>query len=107
MARVTNYGSADALKQSGELNVPLVVIKEILDGKVEYRGFIPGIKFNFFTAKTKTECESGLKLLASGYIKEYAKNNKDFPFFPNKKDIYEEYSNVVSVSFIKIKSSKR
>ena len=102
MARVTNFGAVDAM-QAGELLVPLVVVKS----NNVYNGFVPGLTFNYVENQNKEECFKLLKEKTTNFIKDMVKTNKPFPFFPNKKEIMEDFENVVEVRFIKITSAKR
>lgn len=102
MARITNFGSVDSL-QNGEQLVPLVVVRK----DSAYHGFVPGLIFNYVEATNKEECFKNLKEKTLNFIKTMIKEEKPFPFFPNKKEIMEDFESVVDIKFIKIFSAKR
>jgi len=101
---ITSHGRIDALKQSGKLFVPLTIIKQ---STCEYIGFIPGILMSNITAKTEQECLTILKNFMHQKLKAMMQNKEPFPFFPDKKEIYEDYKNVCRVELVKIFTNKQ
>jgi len=98
------FGKADSLSISGEINMPLVIIK---NSNNTFNGFIPGLTKNDIVSDSLDLCKINLKEQALNIIKDYKKNNTPFPFFPTKEELLKDFENVCYISFIKIKSTKR
>lgn len=107
MARISSYGKQDALAISGEVSMPLVILKKINLKGVKYLGFIPGLTNKDVVCDSAQQCKDELKNIASQIVKEMAKNGTEFPFFPSKEDILKDYPNTAEIAFIRIKSQKR
>ncbi len=106
--RETSYGKIDALAETGELSVPLVVLKnDIKNSSSRFIGFIPGFLMKNIISNEKEECMLKLKTFLKKKLKVMMKNNEPFPFFPSKQEILKEYDNVELIEFIKIKSESR
>ena len=106
MARISNFGRVDAL-ESGEIAMPLVILKKESCSRTKYVGFIPGMTSKDIISEDVDTCKKFLKTEAKNIIKQMAKNNLAFPFFPAREEIVKDYPNVMEISFIKIKSEKR
>ena len=106
MVRVTSFGNADSLA-SGEVMIPLVVLKNETNNVVSYTGFIPGFVMKNVTEATPEECFSKLKNYLNQKLKTMLEENQTFPFFPTRAEIMSDFKNVHKIEFIKIKSSAR
>lgn len=106
--RTTSYGRVDALAQTGELSIPLVIIKNSIENvTIPYIGFIPGLLMKNINGYTVDECKAKLKEYLIKKLKIMKANEEPFPFFPTKEEILKEYDNVELVEFVKITSSDR
>lgn len=105
--RQTSSGQTDALAISGELFVPLVILKNENKNITHYIGFIPGILMKNISADTLEDCKAKLKNYLVLKLKDMVKNNEPFPFFPTKEEIYKDYDNIEHLEFVKIKSENR
>ncbi len=106
--RTTSYGKVDALAQTGEVSIPLVVIKNSMESaKIPYIGFIPGFLMKNINGYTIDECKTKLKEYLINKLKIMKLNEEPFPFFPTKEEILKDYDNVELVEFIKITSNDR
>lgn len=106
MAQITTFGKADSLA-SGEVMIPLVILKRDYDDKSSYAGFIPGFVMKNIVEDSKEECIAKLKAYLSQRLKAMMQNGEEFPFFPTKAEIMKDFENVYSVDFIKITSNLR
>lgn len=105
---MTTIQGVDALAQSGELSIPLVISKkEGKENKVSYIGFIPGFLMKNIIADNVNDCKTELKNFLMNKLKQLMKNNEPFPFFPTKVEILKNYDNIESIDFIKVKSNNR
>ena len=104
MAKLTSFGKADSLAISGEIKMPLVVVRADTS---KYNGFIPGLTAEDVIETNLNNCKQKLNTLAKEIVTAMAQNNVEFPFFPTKKEIMQDFENVVDISFITIKSNKR
>lgn len=107
MVRVSSNFKADSLSVTGEIHIPLVIIKKSKLLETFYHGFIPGLTAKDVICKTIKECEQSLNTLAKELIEKYAKEKQEFPFFPTEKEIRENFDNVTKINFIKLTSQKR
>ncbi len=105
--RQTTGGQIDALAISGELSVPLVILKNENKNVTHYIGFIPGILMKNISAETLEDCKTKLKNFLVSKLKDMVKANEPFPFFPDKEEINKEYDNIELLEFVKIKSQNR
>lgn len=86
-----------------QLKAPLVIRKTEKDGEIKYHGFVPGINkpdivgSNLLIVKLKLNSE------AKKTISNMIRNNKPFPFFPDKEAITRDFENVVYIKFLKLK----
>ena len=107
MARVTNFGKIDTLSVSEEISMPLVIIKEINQTETKFRGFIPALTNKDVITDNLDDCKTALKQKAKKIVHQMAKDNLEFPFFPCKEEITNDFKNVYQIIYIKIKSKKR
>lgn len=107
MVQITTYGKIDSLAISEQISMPLVILKQNTEKGQRFIGFIPAITSRDIISNTLDECKNTLKQEAMKIIGIMAKDNVEFPFFPTKNEILENYKNVIEISFIKIKSKKR
>lgn len=105
--RKTNFGKIDALAINGEQEVPMVILKNVEDGKDVYEGFVPGLLFNLVRAQSIEECEKLLKDATINHLKQMYKQEIPFPFFPDKKDIEKDFKSVKKIIYLKISSKNR
>lgn len=102
MAKITKLFVPDALQVQGKLNIPLVVTKAIEDGVEVYHGFVPGLTVEDCVSPSLDSCKARLKQEAERLIDKYLKEDKEFPFFPTKEEIIENFDGVCNIKFIKI-----
>ena len=108
MVKITTFGKLDALSTCGELRAPMVVLCEKDDdGKKAYIGFVPGILMDNVVSSSKEDCKAKLKEQTMNVLGLKKKKKSEFPFFPNKEEIMQDFENVADVSFIKISSHKK
>ena len=107
MAKISSNFKVDALSITGEIRIPLVILKKINKLETVYHGFIPGLTAKDITTKTQKECEQCLNALAKQLIEKYAKEKREFPFFPSEQEIRGDFNNVVKINYIKLISQKR
>jgi len=107
MVRITSFGNADSLAKTGEIVVPLVILTKEKLGKTFYVGFVPALTKKDIIFEELELCKKELKKVANDIIKQYAKKNLPFPFFPTKDEIVADFKNVKEITFLKIKSQKR
>ncbi len=103
MVKITSFNKADSLAIYKKINMPLVIIK----GNNCFNGFIPGITKNDIVCETLEECKIQLKQHATQIVELMAKNNVEFPFFPTKEEILQDFKNVVYIKFITVTSNNR
>ena len=104
MTKLTCFGKADSLAVSGQIKMPLVVVRV---DKAKFNGFIPGLTAQDVVESNLNDCKQKLNSLAKEIVTAMAQNNLEFPFFPTKEEIMHDFENVVDVTFITIKSNKR
>ena len=107
MIKTTN-GKVDALAISGELCIPLVILKN--DNKASelpFLGFIPGFLMKNVNGKTLEDCKEKLLNYLKQKLQRMMQEDEPFPFFPTKEEILKDFDNVELVEFIKVKSEKR
>lgn len=102
MANITSYGRADSLV-AGEVLVPLVVLKK---SENSYAGFIPGFIMKNIMENTAEECFAKLKIYLTQKLRILKETGEPMPFFPDRKEIMNDFENVHQIQFIKIVSSK-
>ena len=106
--RNTSYGRIDALAQTGEVSIPLVIIRNTTENvSIPYIGFIPGFLMKNVNGHTVDECKTKLKEYLVKKLKMMKQNDEPFPFFPTKEEIMKDYDNVEIVEFIKVTSKDR
>ena len=105
MVKITSFGKADSLA-SGEVMIPLVVLKNPNSTNSAYAGFIPGFVMKNIVESTPEECFAKLKSYLAQKIKTIKENGDTFPFFPNRQEIIKDFENVYKIEFIKIVSNK-
>lgn len=106
MANITSFGRADSLA-SGEVMIPLVVLKNPNGTNAAFSGFIPGFVMKNIVEASPEECLSKLKSYLTQKLKIMLENNEPFPFFPTRAEIMREFDGVHSIDFIKITSNAR
>ena len=106
---MTNFQNAvDAISITGEVDIPLVILKrENLNGSFTYSGFIPGFMAKTLSADNYDDCKKLLKEFLMEKLKRMRKDNDPFPFFPTETEIRQDYDDVFTVDFVKVKSDKR
>lgn len=102
MAKTTKLFVPDAMQMQGQLNVPLVITKVIEDDVELYRGFVPGLTTEDCVSPSLDTCKERLRQDAEKMIDKYLKEGKEFPFFPTKEEIIEDFDGVCNIRFIKI-----
>ena len=103
MVRISSFGKIDTLSLTGEISMPLIILKQPTERSFKYVGFIPAITASDLTDNNLEGCKKKLKQEANKILKNMAKNNTEFPFFPNKEEILQTYKNVEEIYFLKIK----
>lgn len=86
-----------------QLKAPLVIRKTEKDGEIKYHGFIPGINKPDIVASNLLIVKLKLNSDAKKTISNMIRNNKPFPFFPDKEAILRDFENVVYIKFLKLK----
>ena len=102
MAKTTKLFTPDALVVQGNLNIPLVITKVIEDDVELYHGFVPGFTKEDCVSPDLDSCKRRLKEAAEKLIDQYLQEGKEFPFFPTKDEIIEDFEGVCNIRFIKI-----
>lgn len=97
----------DALSITGELMVPLLILKTGNKDIVSYAGLVPGLLMKNVISPTPEKCLEDLKQYIKIRFKTMLDKEEPFPFFPSKEEIEKDYDNIISLTFIKIKSNKR
>lgn len=93
---------------NGRLDIPLVVIKK----KDKLMGFVPALHIDSVWGEIGQEDEiiKTLKELVKVQVREMAKRNEPFPFFPDSSTITFEYNPIrqeTLVAHIKVKNNKK
>ncbi len=102
MARITKLFVPDALAVEKELNMPLVITRVVEDDVELYHGFVPGLTKEDCISPSLDSCKARLKKDADKLVDKYLKENIEFPFFPTKEEIIEDFENVCYIKFIKL-----
>lgn len=92
----------NSLDESGEIKLPLVVVKE----KGKFVGFVPGFIMTSFVESDIEICKTKLKDYAKNEVTKMVKEKAPFPFFPSEEEIFEDFKDVKYLEFIKIKKHK-
>lgn len=103
--RISSNGEIDALEVEKVLYAPLCVAKDT--NTKMYLGFIPGFLMKNIEAPTIEDCKKDLKAYLQNKLKTMVKNNEPFPFFPSKKEILEDYKNIVDIEIVKLYKNKK
>lgn len=101
--RESAHGLANSLIASKEVKAPLVILKKVSDGVTKYVGFVPGLLFKDVEDVDIESVKTKLTKMAKQHINNMLNNNTEFPFFPNKQQIIEDYPETVFIKYIKIK----
>ncbi len=100
MARITKMFVPDSMQVQKELKIPMVITKKIEDGVEVYHGFVPGLTKEDCISIEMAACKKLLREDTDKIIDSYLKNQKEFPFFPTKEEIIEDFDNVCQITFI-------
>ena len=79
--------------KDGKVNIPFVFSNE----NNEIHGFVPGFHMRDVVSKTIEDCEKMLYLKIKEEVLKRIQNNQTFPFFPDDKQIYEDFDDVVKI----------
>lgn len=99
---MTIQNSIDSRKISEYLMLPMVIRHRKIDNEMVYTGFIPGMTEIDIIEKDFSLCKKQLKSKTRLLVVDYIENNRNFPFFPTKEELLEDFEDIVSISFIKI-----
>ena len=100
-------GMPDSMAISGEVLIPIVLLKSSYKDSKNFIGFIPGFLMKNIVNEDEQLCKQKVKEYLINKLKLMKENNEVFPFFPTKEEIMKEYDNVYSVDFVKVKSDER
>ncbi|MBE7074645.1 MAG: hypothetical protein E7376_01525 [Clostridiales bacterium] len=107
METKTAHGIVDALAISGEVLIPLVILKSNQENSQNFLGFIPGFTMKTIVESSEDICKEKLKKYLVSKLKTMKELGEPFPFFPTRAEIMSEYDNVKCIEFVKVKSEQR
>ena len=100
--RVTKLFVPDAMQENKVLNVPMVITRVEEEGVEVYHGFVPGLTKEDSIAVSIDACKKLLKEETEKLVDKYLKEGKEFPFFPTKEEIIQDFDGVCQITFIKL-----
>lgn len=101
--RNTTEFKIDAMLLSKEVKLPLVVREKVIDGRISYVGFVPGLLMMDIVGYDLETVKKDLETVAKKIVVNMLENNEPFPFFPTKEEILKDFENVVYLKLVKLK----
>ena len=88
------------------IKLPFVVRRRKIDGKMVFTGFVPGITKQDVVADDAEVCKTLLIENTTDIVRKMIKENLPFPFFPDEKELKEDFDDIYSITFAPIPNKK-
>ena len=97
----------DVYSGSDTVKIPLVICDERNEKAGAFCGFVPGLVMKDISSKYLESCKKRLLAVVKVKVLNMIKNGEPFPFFPDEKEIREDFKNVVDINYIKLHKNKK